>query len=323
MSSHLEPERPDRPDLPDRVVDLDAARARKAEAGRPPRTVVLQVGNIRADGETHRQVGVSDSLQLSDLRDVLVVCFSLNALPGAEPSPWYFQAGSGSGSNSGDSDTDTVLEPDEPIHHHLGRVGDTLTFHWGLWQFQITAAHSWLRDDDTPWALCVGGSGRFGDAPFDIAAINAELTGTDTTRSVLDLANDAVRSIIKRSRIFDLVPLLQAVDLGRDVTLPEEVCSRLRELPVEDGSAAEDAFWATVLGLTCLSDTELTDDIIESIVGALGWVDDDGSALRGETVRGMCRASLEVLASVGGYGQSALPPVDRLDIYRELLRAGE
>lgn len=307
MSSNREPERVDR------VVDLDAARARRAEAGRPARTVVLQVGNIRADGETHRQIGVSDSLQLSDLRQVLVVCFSLDALPGAEPSPWHFHSSVG----------DEVLEPDDPIHRHLGQVGDTLTFHWGLWQFQVTAAHTWLRDDDTPWALCVGGSGRFGDVPFDIAAINAELTGTDITRSVLVLTNDAVRSIIERSRIFDLVPLLQAVDLSRDVNLPETVCTRLRELPVEDGAAEEDAFWATALGLTCLSDAELTDDIIESIVAALGWADDDGSALSGEAVRGMCQASLEVLASVGGYGQEALPPVDRLDIFRELLRAGE
>lgn len=301
MSRNLEPER---------VIDLDAARARKAEGGRPARTLVLQVANVRADGETHRQVGVSDSLHLSDLRDVLVVSFSLD-LTTDEGAPWSFRS------------ADEVLDHGDLLHQHLGTPGDRLVFHWGLWQFQIVTAHSWLRDNGTPWALCVGGSGRFGDEPFNIAAINAALTGTSTTQSVLDLASAPVRSIIERSRIFDLVPLLQALDLSREVDLSAEVRQRLEDLPVEDGAAESDAFWATALGLSCLSDEALTDEIIESIIAALGWVDDDGSTLRGTTVRNMCADSLNVLAGVGGYGKDQLPPVDRLDIYRELLRSGE
>lgn len=302
MSSNLEPER---------VVNLDAARARKIEAGRPARTVILQVANLRADGEAHRQIGVSDNLLLRDLRDVLVVCFSLDAVPATEQPPWSFQV------------DDVPLDVADPLSDHLRLPGDTVVFHWGLWQFHVVAAHSWLRDRDTPWALCVGGSGRFGDTTFDIAAINAELTGTETTRAVLDRTNQPVRSLIERSRIFDLVPLLQALDLSRPVELADTVRAQLGRLPLEEGDAETDAFWATALGLSCLSERAVTDEIIESIIAALGWVEDDGSPLTATAVRGLCSDSLDVLVDVGGYGPDSLPPVDRLDIYRELLRTGE
>lgn len=294
---------------PDRVVDLAAARARRHPEpdDRPARTIILQVSNVRADGEAHRQIGVTDSLRFSDVHDVLAVAFGLR-----EPAPWSF--------------TDTRgarLDNDAGIGDHLGRVGAEITFRWGLWDFRVTAAHSWPRDSGTPWALCVGGSGRFGDTGFDIARINAELTGHEATREILARTRPAVRGIIERSQLFDLVPLLQALDLGRDSGVDADLTARLAGLPVENDAAGTDAFWAVVLGLSCLADDEHADHVTEQIVAALGWVDDDGSALTAAAARELCAASVQVLAEVGVYGDRRVAAVDKLDIFRELLRATE
>ena len=65
---------------------------------------------------------------------------------------------------------------------------------------------------------------------------------------------------------------------------------------------------------------ELTDSVVETSMAALGWVDDNGEELRGPEIRDLCTASLDVLASLGAYGANAAAPVDRLDIYRALVR---
>ncbi|CAM3958830.1 hypothetical protein [Corynebacterium frankenforstense] len=96
----------------------------------------------------------------------------------------------------------------------------------------------------------------------------------------------------------------------------------LAELPLEDDQRGADAFWATVLALTCLSDEELTDEVITTTMAALGWTAADGGNLGADEVRDLCRASLEQLAAHGGYGPDRLPPVGRLDLYRALLAGG-
>lgn len=302
MTPHSEPAR--------RVVDLGDARARRSAAGRVDRTVVLQVSNVRADGETHRHVGVTDSLQLRDLRDVLVVSFGIDE--GGAQAPWHFCL----------PGSDHALDPDDPLHHHLGDSGDSLDFHLGLWDFSVVSSFSWPRDSGTPWALCVGGSGRFGGSRFDIAAINAALTGTDTTREVLSHAAEPVTSLIERSRISDLVPLLQALDLAREPELPPEVREHMRVLPVEEDPAGVDAFWALALGLASLSDDDTADAVAETVLEALGWVEDDGSAISGRSARALCHQSLAVLEELRMYGPGALGPLDRLEFFRGLLRAG-
>lgn len=289
------------------VIDLDAARARRSEDGREARTLVLQVSNVRADGETHRHIGVTDSLQLRDLCEVLAVSFGIDSA-----APWRFCR-----PNSAEE-----LGPDEPLHRYLGRAGDTLVFHLGLWDFTVVSSFSWPRDNGTPWALCVGGSGRFGEARFDIAAINSALTGTATTRHVLGHTTEPVVSLISRSRVFDLVALLQALDLAREPELPAGVRHRLGELPLERHPADRDAFWATSLGLASLADEETTDSVVETVMEALGWVDDDGSLITGASARRMCRESLSVLAELGMCGERAVGPLDTLELFRELLRAG-
>lgn len=293
----------------DGVIDLDAARTRRAEEGRTARTIVLQVSNVRADGEAHRHVGVTDSLQLRDLRDVLEVCFGIEGE--SARAPWWFTL----------PGSEQRLDAGEALYHHLGSVGDEVTLHLGLWEFAVVASFSWPRDNGTPWALCVGGSGRFGQVRFDIAAVNAALTGTETTNDVLRRTCAPVVSLIERSRISDLVPLLQALDLSREPDLGPEVRARMRELPVERDPAEVDAFWATMLGLASLSEQKTADSVVGTILEALGWVEDDGSPITGESARRMCRGSLDVLTDLRMYGPDALGPLDRLEFFRGLLRA--
>ena len=61
--------------------------------------------------------------------------------------------------------------------------------------------------------------------------------------------------------------------------------------------------------------------LIEETMAAIGWTDDNGDSLSATHIRSMCAQSLHKLAELGAYGTQALAPVDRLDIYRALLRA--
>ncbi|GAB3706748.1 hypothetical protein [Corynebacterium nasicanis] len=286
------------------VVDLSAVRARRE---RPARTVILQASNVRADAEVHRHIGLNDALHLADLHEILGTAFGFRAAPGS--TPWHFSTG----------DREQRLDAAEPIHHHLADEGDRISYHFGLWDVTLTAVDSYPRDAGTPRALCVGGSGAFGDHDFDLAEINAALTGTATIRSVLGSTRAEVRDIITRSGIFDFVPLLQALDLNRDPGLARGTVELLGRLPVEKQAAGRDAFWSLVLALACLGDEALGNHVLETTMAALGWEDDDGTPLSGPRVRELCGESLTLLADVGGYGEHARSPVDRLDIYRCLL----
>ena len=291
------------------VVDLDAERARRQQDGRQPRTVILQASNVRADAEVHRHIGLNDALHLADLHDILGTIFGFCASPG--PTPWHFSRG---------GDREERLDAADPIHRHLTAEGDRISYHFGLWDVTLTAVESYPRDAGTPRALCVGGSGAFGGGEFDLAGINAALTGTTTIRSVLEVTEPAVRDIITRSGIFDFVPLLQALDLLRGGGLPRGTVELLHRLPVETDPAGRDAFWTVILALACMGDETLGNQILETTMSALGWEDDDGPPLTGVRVRELCLGSLTLLADVGGYGPHARSPVDRLEIYRELLR---
>ncbi|MGP6175084.1 hypothetical protein [Corynebacterium sp. A21] len=300
---------------PSNVVSLASVRARRATRPpleREPRTVIVQASNVQAENEVHRHIGINDSLHLLDLHEVLDVCFSQDPAEPQRHSPWSFSRGV----------SQQRLEPPEEIHRSLGHPDDEITYHWGLWEIRLRTIESYPRDRGTPRALCVGGSGSFGDSEFDLAAVNAALTGTETIRSVLGSTHAEIRELIRRSEIFDYVPLLQALDLTRPSPLPAEIAGVCRRLPLEPELVARDAFWTVVLALACMSDEHLAAEVLETTMAALGWVDDDGSALSGRQVRDLCAASLVELAGIGGYGVDALAPVDRLDLYRELLRAG-
>ena len=53
---------------------------------------------------------------------------------------------------------------------------------------------------------------------------------------------------------------------------------------------------------------------------ATGRVLVDGKDVTGADVRQLCAASLQQLAGIGAYGAESAAPVDRLDMYRALLR---
>lgn len=294
------------------VVSLASVRARRSGDDLPerqPRTVILQASNVQADLEVHRHIGINDALHLADLHEVIDISFSPHPTDPLQTSPWCFTAG------------EERLDSAEEINVHLRDPHDEIFYHWGLWVIRLHMVDSYPRDRGTPRALCVGGSGSFGAAEFDLAAVNAALTGTDTIRDVLSSTRVEIRDLIRRSEIFDFVPLLQALDLSRPSELSQSARELCASLPDEDELVGHDAFWTVVLALACMSDEHLAAKVLEATMAELGWVNDDGTPMNGKEVRAQCTASLVKLAEIGGYGADALAPVDRLEIYRELLRA--
>ncbi|MFH0412572.1 hypothetical protein ACG98H_10850 [Corynebacterium sp. L4756] len=315
------------------VFDLDSLRDRKkreqqrghagskshddvdktVELRREPLTVILQVSNVREDAEVHRHIGVNDAMTFAQLHDVITICF---ALPDEE-SPWHFYRRA---KNSEEELESRRIDPDHHIAEFLWREGEVVEFTWGLWDFDLTVAEIYPRDSGTPQALCVGGSSSFPGTRFDLTAINAELTGQEVIDEVLTYLTPPARGVIERSRLFDFVPLLQALDLNHDVDLSEEKWNQISTLPREVTTEGQDAFWSIVLGLACMGAPDLMDSVTATTMEALGWIDDDGRELTADEIWGMCPASASVLASVGACGPDAAAPVDRLDIFRALLR---
>lgn len=326
----------------DTVVDLAAARRERSRGPRDDpaaRTVVLRVAGAESQGEVYRHIGVNDHLHLFDLHQILDVClgFDTPEATGDGTVAWWFGPAAADTAPGDDEE----LHGDDELHLHLAEEDDEVTYHWGLWAVPVTVVGGFPRDAATPGALCVGGYGSFTGAPFDLPGINARLTGAETITDVLAAVHPQVRGLISRSGLFDFVPLLQALDLtaaeriddvpprarartgagpGADDAAPELV--PLAELPLEHDQRGADAFWATVLALTCLSDEELTDEVITTTMAALGWTAPGGGNLEADEIRGLCRDSLDRLAAHGGYGPDRLPPVGRLDLYRALLAGG-
>lgn len=133
------------------------------------------------------------------------------------------------------------IDPSHTVREFLSREGEQIDYAWGLWDFEIVVVETYPRDNGTPEALCVGGSGSF-QTPFDLTAVNAELTGQETIDEVLDLVTRPVRALIERTRLYDFVPLLQALDLNRDVSIDVQAYRQLRTLPREVTNEGKDAF---------------------------------------------------------------------------------
>lgn len=295
------------------VVDFDAARSRLK--GIPPatrpnhRTLLVRCGAMVADEEVLRHIGINGESTLDEVQRVLQTAF---AVPDDQPSPTRFTE---------EEDDAGRLDACTELGCYLRDVGDTLYFHWGLWRFTLSLADAYPRDAATPAALCVAGTGDFGDRPFDISAINAQLIGPSAIETVLAGACEEVRDVVTRSRTMDFLPLLQALDLARAAELDREAARTIEALPRERTPRARDAFWCTVLALSCLADDATTDDILEATMAALDWAGDDGEPLSAQDVRTLCAGSLVRLARIGGYGPGQASPVDRLDIFRAILRA--
>ena len=242
---------------------------------RKPRTLIFRAAVDQAD--VHRHLGINDSLPLTELHRVLSISFGLSE----EQTPWSF-----------DSD-DVAVDVQECVHQYLSEPEDQLLYRWGLWTITLETIDSYVRDAGTPDALCIGGSGALGHDTFNVAEINAQLTGEATIEAVLDSVREPVRDLIERSQLYDFVALLQAMELTRPA----------------------------VLELSTLADAAVGGKIIEETMAAIGWTNDNGDPLSATHIRSMCAQSLHKLAELGAYGTQALAPVDRLDIYRALLRA--
>lgn len=295
------------------VISLGAARKhhRSHLHSQQPSTVILRTSNLQADREVHRHIGINADLHLNDLHRVIDTCFELpGAGEGDDSDPWYFSLGTEA----------EQLDRTHRIRKYLGEPGQQLLYHWGLWSITIETIDNYPRDTGTPQALCVGGSGGFDDRDFNPSIINARLTGKDTIRRVLSQAVPNIRRIIERTRLFDFVALLQAIDLSREVSIAPEAEKICCQLPLETEPRSIDAFWSTILGLSCLSGDELGDEVTETTMAALGWGSPEGGKLAGPDIRELCSDSLQALSSIGAYRSDALSMVDRLDIYRRLLR---
>ena len=279
------------------------------------RTVIVRASLVRDDYEIHRHIGVSESLDLAELADVLATCFDLRD----EQTPWHFtttgRLPTTSRAEASRAETSRV-DPQHLVGEYLGSEHAGVNFHWGLWVFQLQTVETYPRDKETPVALCVGGSGSFLGSKFDLTAINAQLTGPDAIDQVLAEVNPEVGALIRRSGVTDLVPLLQAIDLGRECAVDAQVRARLEQLPLETEPRRREAFWACVLGLSCMGGPEMTDEIAGVLFAALGDSGQSGQTGQSVKPRQLCADSLSVL----GQCVAEVAPVDRLDLYRVLLR---
>ncbi|MDO4630978.1 MAG: hypothetical protein Q4A82_01625 [Corynebacterium sp.] len=284
---------------------VSSSRSATAAATYEQSTLIVQAQVVSTDHEIIRHIGVDSAVTVAEFHTIVGTCFNLYD---HETNRYHCNFGG------------ITLDPESLLREHLRADGDEFYCVVGPWHIRIQLIETITRDNGTPTALCVGGFGsiaeldddhlsRSGD-DFDLTEINAQLTGEDTIEAVLSHTREEPANLIRRSGILDFVPLLQAIDFSRTSDLDPEVVMICAVLPVEETPIQQDAFWSIVLGLSCMSDEELTDAIIESIVQALGW------NKTADEVRSLCPYSLKHLKNIGGLAS----PVERIEIYRELLR---
>ena len=278
--------------LPSAVTSLAVARARKARREQP-HTIILTAHMEGAGTEPIvRHLGMSDHLSISDLAGSLDIAFDFHG-----QVPWHIHTGD-----------QMALPGAEPIRDYMHDEDDTLVYVWGLWNIILRVVDVISRDELTPPTLCIGGHGMIGQGEFDLSAVNARLMGEETITAVLALVRDEAAELIRESKIYDFVSLLQAMDLERDSALPVELQRACRALPVESSPESRQAFWAVVLAESCLGDPDTTAGVLTAVAGTMGW--------RLSEVRERCASSLRHLKALGAIGPGAVAPVERLEIFR-------
>lgn len=268
------------------VISLRAARAQRSAQADPGDTLMVRLVLV-SDDAVYRWVGIHEHTTIKECRGVVATVFGIEGEVGAEAA---------------DS-----LELGEVLR----TTGDATSFAWGLWQFGAQLADVYPRDRSTPPSVCVAGSGAFGDRPFDIGRVNAQLLGAERARRLEQLVRADAREVIGRASTHDFVPLIQALGVDRDTGARAGSAAALARLPLEDEPRARDAFWACVLADACCADDAVTDRLTESIMESLGW-----RGMGAAEVRACCAASLARLDALA----ADLPLAGRLDVYRDLLR---
>lgn len=276
------------------VISLSDARARLAgEEQRSVSDTLMVRCAVLASDTVYRWVGIHEHTTVEQCRSVIATVFSIDDR-----------------TDRVRAEADTALELGDVLH----RLGTQTRFTWGLWTFDMQLVDIYKRDESTPPSICVAGSGNFGDTPFDIRQVNAELLGVERAADLEELVRPDAREVLRRAASHDFVPLIQALGVERALLAdapsnhPDPI---LKVLPLEDDPQARDAFWSVVLASACCVDERITADLTESIMRSLGW----GEVSAAE-VCAMCRASLIELDAVC----ADLPLPARLDVYRDLLR---
>ncbi|OAG70940.1 hypothetical protein AFK49_009220 [Corynebacterium ulcerans] len=277
------------------VISINEARLRRVQTAarrRRARVILLQLKVVDAAGGLHRVIGVRDTLKLAGVAEVIKTCFGFDS---ASPQSFY---------RCGEQ-----VSMNDCLHAHVAAIrAGQLEYDWGLWRVRLSILGTSSRESSTPEALCLGGSGNLyePDAPVDTARINMAIGG-------LSHANEEVVAIIQRTQETGLIPLLQALGLEDE---PHHAMPGLHTLPVEQSRQARDAWWSCVIGMACLGGEDLGLRVARQLMRKLGW----GENLTDERIRELCGASISKLEALGGCGAHALSAVERIDIYRELLR---
>ena len=308
---------------------------------REPASLVISVHQSGGDGPQYRIIGINDALHITDLFTVLDTCFGCDG-----DAEWILH---GTDGNDGVGEIDGIAGESEhvvedwPLYELLNAPGDTLDVtrhqhaagnskpgegsadqdvvdknvdeHDDL-QFHIDVAECYLRDHGTPDALCVGG-----DEHADLDSINAELTGAATMQHILCATKPMIRLAIERSGIFDFIPLLQALDLGREINVDPDTLDVCRSLPKEKDPAGRDAAVAEILAQAALVEGPLRADIIETMMEAIGWVADDGSELKLPEIDQLASETLQAFEHIGLTGDKRLSSLERLELCRAIIRA--
>ena len=328
------------------VLDGNEPVAREAAS------LVLSVHQSGGDGPQYRIIGINDALHVTDFFTMLDTCFGcdgdaewtvhggdgaegeresfvgdqslyelLNA-PGdtldvTRHQPAGVDANTG-GTNVGEAsigDANADEGSSEDAHSDEGSVDKNIDDYDDL-HFHIDVAECYLRDHGTPDALCVGG-----DEHADLDSINAELTGAATTQHILHATKPIIRSAIERSGIFDFIPLLQAMDLGRETNVDADTLALCRCLPKEKDPAGRDAAVAEIMAQAALVEGPLRADIIETMMEAIGWVADDGSELKLPEIDHLASETLQAFERIGLTGDQRLSSLERLELCRAIIRA--
>ena len=312
------------------LPDGDKPVAREAAS------LVLSVHQNGGNGPQYRIIGINDALHTTDLFTVLNTCFGCDG-----DAEWTLhgidQVDGIDGGDKAGGEREYVVG-DQSLYELLNAPGDTLdmTRHqspagdadtgkggaektagdYDDLHFHIDVAERYLRDQGTPDALCVGG-----DEHADLDSINAALTGATTTQHILHATKPIIRSAIERSGIFDFIPLLQALDLGRETNVDAETLALCRSLPKEKDSAGRDAAVAEIMAQAALVEGPLRADIIETMMEAIGWVADDGSELTLSEIDDLASETLQAFEHVGLTGDKRLSSLERLELCRAIIRA--
>ena len=134
-----------------------------------PATLIIGAVLAEEPQVVHRQFGINDRLTLRECFPTRCASYSGSGESAPPSSPWTGPRESGPVRSAGRRarrrgvGAGLGLSVNVPLDTVIGDVlqdvGDTLTWHWGLWDHRLDVREAFARDEATPDALCIGGSG--------------------------------------------------------------------------------------------------------------------------------------------------------------------